>query len=184
MSAIVVNLIGGPGCRKSTMAAEIFAKLKYYSVNCELVGEYAKDKVWEKSIAVLDNQIYVFGKQHHRLFRLNTQVDVIVTDSPLLLSIIYDAEKRPTFRKLVFEEFSKFNNLNFLINRTGKYDPIGRLQTEDEAKQKDKEILDLFLDLKEKEKFDFEVVSGTKESCEYITQKVIQKLTNEQRKDK
>lgn len=147
MGAIIVNLYGGPGTGKSTMAADIFAKLKWKGINCELVAEYAKDKVWEKSIAVLDNQIYVFGKQYHRLFRLNDQVDVIVTDSPILLSIIYDVEKRPTLRKLIIEEFTKFNNMNVMLTRTKPYNPIGRLQTENEAKAIDDKVRGLLWDV-------------------------------------
>ena len=64
---IVVNLFAGPGSGKSTTCAGVFSKLKLAGVNCEMALEYAKDKVWENSLDVLDDQIYVFGKQLHRL---------------------------------------------------------------------------------------------------------------------
>ena len=49
MSALVINLFGGPGCGKSTIAALLFGKLKQNGINCEMALEYAKDKVWEES---------------------------------------------------------------------------------------------------------------------------------------
>ena len=69
MSALVVNLFGGPGCGKSTVAALLFGKLKQHGVNCEMALEYAKDKVWEESFKTLEDQIYIFGKQLHKIWR-------------------------------------------------------------------------------------------------------------------
>lgn len=143
---IVLNLYAGPGTGKSTTAAATFAKLKYMDVNCELVTEYAKDKVWEESFHTLNNQIYVFGKQHHRLFRLKDKVDVIVTDSPMVLGLIYGVDLSDTFRELVFEEYNKFNNVNVFLKRVKRYQPAGRMQNEEEAKVKDAEVKQLLLD--------------------------------------
>jgi hypothetical protein len=92
----------------------------------------------------LENQIYVFGEQHHRVHRLLGSVDVILTDSPIILSPIYDAEKRETFKKLVLEEFNKNCNLNIFLNRKKKYNPKGRNQDEGEAKRVD-EMVKTFL---------------------------------------
>ena len=59
---IVVNMFASPGSGKSTLAAYTFAKLKMLGVNCELVTEFAKDKVWENNNKALANQLYVFAK--------------------------------------------------------------------------------------------------------------------------
>lgn len=139
--AITINLIGGPGCGKSTCAAGIFYNLKQMGYNCELVTEYAKDKVWEESLKVLDNQFYVFGKQHQRMFRLNDKVDFIITDSPFLNSIIYDKSESEYFEKLIVEQYHQFKNLTFFIKRPkDTYQEEGRLQTRKEAEDIDNDI--------------------------------------------
>ena len=130
---LVINLIGGPGSGKSTCASGIFYQLKKLGINCELALEFAKDKVWEESIKILDDQLYVFGKQYHKLFRLNGKVDVIITDSPLLISILYNKTPSEYFDKLVIEQYHTFNNLLFFINRAENYQTEGRLQTKDES---------------------------------------------------
>ena len=45
---MVINLLGGPGCGKSTVAAGIFHQLKSLGYSTELVTEYVKDIVYDK----------------------------------------------------------------------------------------------------------------------------------------
>ena len=142
---LIVNLFGGPSTGKSTMAAAIFTELKCQHITCELVQEYAKDKVWEQSFSVLENQIYVFGKQLHRMYRIFDKVDVIVTDSPLLMSIHYGTKESYIFKALVLEQHNKTNSLNIFLKREHRYDPIGRIQTEKEAQEMDKQMLDMLV---------------------------------------
>lgn len=132
---LVVNLFGVPGAGKSTGAAYIFSQLKMNGINAELVTEFAKDKVWEENAEVFKNQAYLFGKQSYRISRCKDKVDVIVTDSPLPLSIFYNKDESLTenFNKSVMDVFNSYNNLNFLLLRTKPYNPIGRHQTEEES---------------------------------------------------
>ena len=140
----VINLFAGPGAGKSSFCAGIFATLKWMGVDCEMALEYAKDMVWQGSHTVLDNQLYVFGKQQNRLFRLNGKVDIVVTDSPLLNSIIYDSGKnertRRAFTELVLSEAAGYDNHNFFIDRRKRYNPNGRLHSEASAKELDETI--------------------------------------------
>lgn len=132
---IVVNLFGAPGAGKSTGAAEVFAALKKSGINAELILEFAKDKTWEHNLKALSVQEYVFGKQSYRLARCRDQVDVIVTDSPLPLSIIYNNNPAlgEAFNAVVFSIFNTYDNLNYYINRVKPYNPAGRNQTEEES---------------------------------------------------
>jgi len=137
----VINLYAGPGTGKSITAAEVFVQLKKAHLNAEIVTEYVKDKVWEESFAMMENQIYLFGKQQHRLWRVSKKCDVVVTDSPLLLSLFYGQKNSDAFKQLVKEEYGKYENINIYLKRVYPYNPIGRTQTEAEAKEADKEIL-------------------------------------------
>lgn len=134
---VAINLFAGPGAGKSTTAAGVFRLLKLAGKNVELVTEYAKDLTWADRRKTLDDQLYIFAKQHHRMAMCADQVDFIVTDSPLLLSSVYGTGQSQTFHDLVLERFRAFDNRNFFINRTKPYQPVGRSQTEAEARALD-----------------------------------------------
>ena len=137
---LVINLFGAPGSGKSTGAACIFSYLKRNGIDCELVTEYAKDKCWEENSFIFDdpdNQFYIGAKQFYRVNRVNGKVDVIVTDSPILLNCFYNKSSLmgEEYNIVAKRLFQKFNNVNFFVNRVKEYNPNGRNQTVDEANQ-------------------------------------------------
>ena len=94
---------------------------------------------------LLKNQIYIFGKQHSRIHRLKGKVDVVITDSPLINSIVYDVTDNQYLKALVLHEFDKLNTLNYFLKRGTLYNPNGRMQTMEDALRVDekyKELLD------------------------------------------
>ena len=177
MKPIIVNLFGGPGCGKSTGAAYVFSQLKMQGINCELVTEYAKDKTWEHNMEALSNQAYVFGKQFYRISRCANQVDVIITDSPLLLSIIYNHDPilGKAFNKMVLDVFNSYDNLNYLLTRTKPYNPIGRNQTEKESDDIGNEIENLLRD----SSINYLRVNGDIDGYTYITDSVLKIIRGE-----
>lgn len=130
---IIINLYGPPSSGKSTMRSRIFSELKYRHINCEEVTEYAKDKTWERNWETLSNQIYVFAKQHHKIYLLLQKVDVIITDSPLLMSVLYDKDKNEHLKKLAIDQHFSMNNINFFLDRNHPYQQAGRYHNEEEA---------------------------------------------------
>lgn len=142
---IVVNLFGVPGAGKSTGAAYIFSQLKMFGINAELITEFAKDKVWENNSEVFKNQAYLFGKQSYKLSRCKDKVDVIVTDSPLPLSIFYNEDDvlGEDFNNVVMNVFNSYDNLNYLLLRVKPYNPAGRHQTEEESNKLKQPMADL-----------------------------------------
>ena len=141
---IVVNMFASPGSGKSTLAAYTFAKLKMLGVNCELVTEFAKDKVWEESFKVLDDQIYLFGKQYHRVYRLNNKVEVIITDSPFPLNVWYSKGMHgKIYEDFVFQCLNEFEHIDYFINRGNYYNENGIQQNLEEAVAIDNGIKEL-----------------------------------------
>lgn len=140
----IINLFGGPGCGKSTTAAELFGAMKRKGYSVELVTEFAKRLVWEERLTTLhNNQAYVHGKQLHYLDNVVGKVDYVVTDSPTVLSAIYAPIGYPqSFTAFVLDIFNRYDNFNIVLKREKPYVPVGRTQTEDEAKKLDVKISD------------------------------------------
>ncbi len=141
-NTLVVNLFGGAGIGKSTLMARIFSELKVQGYDCEMVTEFAKDLVWEKRTETFKDELYIFAKQNHRLFRVNGKVNIIVTDRPLLLTSVYNQDDKELC-DLCLKTFNQYNNLNFLLKRQTVYQENGRNQSEEEAMQIDKITQDL-----------------------------------------
>lgn len=141
----VVNLFAGPGAGKSTTAAGLFHLMKLEGMSVELVTEYAKEMTWEKRHNILTDQLYILAKQHRRVSRLRGEVDYVVTDSPFLVGILYRREDySETLDRLVVELWNRYENVNFFLERVKEYVPVGRNQSEDEARRIDvttKELL-------------------------------------------
>ena len=131
---VIVNLYGAPGAGKSTGSAYIFGQLKMNNISVELVREFVKDKIYEKSEGVFNDQVYILGKQHFRQTNVKGNVDVIITDCPLIIQAYYtDKYKFPyadELRQLVLKLYSLENNINYFVNRDKPYNPDGRFQTE------------------------------------------------------
>lgn len=134
---VVINLWGGPGCGKSTTMAKIFSELKIKGYNVEMVSEFAKDLVYEKRNETMKDELYIFAKQNHRLFRVKDKVDIIVTDRPLPLTCVYDkvyGKNDKNLHTLVRRTFKEYDNINILLGfNEDNYKKEGRLQTKEEA---------------------------------------------------
>lgn len=142
-NTLIVNLLGGPGCGKSTLAHSVMSRLKMDKVNCEYVEEYAKGKTWEESWNALNDQCFIFANQNWHYKRVMGKVDVIITDTSLLNSIIYNDHYGESFNQLVLEEFNKYNNLNIFVRRTGSsivYETEGRKQNYEESLELDEKF--------------------------------------------
>lgn len=147
---LIVNLFAGPGAGKTTAALELTAALKKVGFNAEYVSEYAKELVLENRLDLLKDQRAVTDEQYHRLDRLRgSDVEIVVTDSPVLLGVIYGGERiDDSYRAKILGYHNSFDNFNLFIKRGKSYQKEGRLQTRAEAVAIDEKVTAM---LKEKE---------------------------------
>lgn len=171
---LVVNLFGAPGAGKSTGAAYIFSRLKMMGVDAELITEFPKDMVWEHNEKAVDNQVYVLGQQYFRQYRCDGEVDVIITDSPILLGILYNKNEKiaKPFNDLTLATFNLGNNRNYFIKRTKEFNPNGRLQTEEQSN----EISGRNKDLLEKYNIPFTEIDGNVTGYETVIYDILNEI--------
>lgn len=129
----VINLYGAPGSGKSTIASGLFYHMKMAGLNVELAPEYVKPKLFEENTYVFKDQLYCFAKQNKKLRELNGKVDFVITDSPLLMSLIYNSTEVCLFNDFVVQYYRQYDNMNFLLKRNHKYHTEGRMQSEQES---------------------------------------------------
>jgi hypothetical protein len=102
------------------------------------------------------------------------KVDVIITDSPLLLSIIYKPDYIPnSFNRLVIDTFNSYNNLNYFIERSHEFNPNGRVEkTLEEAIIKDNQIKKLLVN----NNIEYESVLSEEEYIQDIVVDIVDKI--------
>jgi hypothetical protein len=143
MTALVVGFYAGPGAGKSTMAAHVFALLKWAGIRAELVTEFAKEVYWEQR--PIPDPFYVIAKQYHRLVRVVPHVDVVVTDAPLLLGLAYTRHRE--LQRVITDYATRFHMFHIFLHRRKPYDPVGRYQAEPEAVALDRTVENMLEDL-------------------------------------
>lgn len=143
METKVINMVGGPGCGKSSTAAGLFFLMKCAGIRCELVTEFAKELTYDENWTDLKRQLYVLAEQERRQRRLLGKVDFIVTDSPLLLSTMYVSNPMEMYavEHSAQNLWAHYDNINFVLSRAKPYHRYGRSQTEQEARAIDHRLV-------------------------------------------
>lgn len=141
-----INLLGGPGCGKSTMAAKMYTALKVLQKPVELVDEAIKGMAWQKIPPKGFDGVWLFGKQLHREEVVLRSGGLVVTSGPLILQTGYMfAENQPYTAGLVkvaqaFED--AYPSLGIWLERAVPYRSEGRYETSEQAKHMDEVLLD------------------------------------------
>lgn len=142
----VVNFYAGSGAGKSTTAAGLYSELKMQGISVELVTEWIKGVVWDRAWDIMKDQVLVFAQQLHQIKRLEGQVDVVVTDSPLLLTLTYDTSQNFQLAELVRWEYSQYDNVDIFLHRNKPFVQAGRVEDRETAENMDGKIYQMLLD--------------------------------------
>lgn len=143
--ALVVNLFGGPGSGKTTFAASLFGALKRRGVEAACPEERAKLALWAGQGWVLDEQTILVSETWKIFCMLANNVDVIISDSPLLLASTYGgAREDDGFHRHVHSLHRRLQRLNIFVTRDLQraYDHNGRRESAEAAASLDLRILE------------------------------------------
>lgn len=144
----IVSVWAGPGAGKSTLAAKLFSQAKEVGASVELVREYVKDWAWQQRRISPYDQFYIAGQQTRKEAVLFGQVDYIITDSPSIMSAYY--QRRYTDESYLLSPLLAFRGqaakdghrfVDLFLDRTKPYSTAGRYETEEQARDIDREIL-------------------------------------------
>ncbi len=138
--SLLINIFGGPGCGKTTMAWELATEFKKLGISVEYVPEYGKELFYEGRIDLLDgsykNEMDMLEEKMRRISRYNGKVDIIICDSPFIQSILYAKLKGEELNSLELRALAldnEFNSQNFFLERTFEYEQEGRVQLPKES---------------------------------------------------
>lgn len=137
---MIVNLFGGAGCGKSTLAAGIFEALKMEHKNVEKVTEFIKPWTWIGRTPKWSDQMYILGNQIQSESILYGKVDVIITDSPIWLPAYYQEKfDKKTSMKIATQSIVKeiedegMKYVHFWLEKIENFQEEGRYQSKKEA---------------------------------------------------
>jgi hypothetical protein len=147
----IINLFGGPGIGKSSIAAGITYKLKKNHINCDQPYEFPKMLAWDENHSAIADQLYVLANQHRGIVKSYGKVDYIILDSPILLSLTYknyyQSNDYPaslygsSFDKMLLDIFNQYDNINIVLERgDGKHNDKERYQNLEQSKELDRVI--------------------------------------------
>ena len=104
----------------------------------------------------MPDQLFLLAQQHRKQLRLMDKVDYCITDSPILLNVVYrDMYGAPVYSELLdtlsIECHNKYENINIVLDRTGyeQFKSEGRLQDYIASCTVDERIMQLLNRLKE-----------------------------------
>lgn len=142
-----INIWGGPGSGKSTVATWLFAHLKIAGHDIQFVEEHVKRWAYQKRPILSFDQLYLTASQitaEDELLR--SGVKHVITDCPCTLSYFFAKRNGLEYAPLLIElgRFVelKYPSINVFLYRDVPYQTQGRYETEEEAKRLDPEMLD------------------------------------------
>lgn len=140
---LVVNIFGAPGAGKSTYAARLYAELKMIGVETELVREVAKQYVYDGTLQHKP-QREILHAAIEQIENLHSSVEVVVSDSPVLLSLVYDNKLGETETKRSAKRYHYARpsvNIMLSLGDIDDYNTRGRVHSYSESSKIEDRII-------------------------------------------
>ena len=148
-----INIWGGPGAGKSTLAAYVFSILKQEGYSVEHITEFIKQWTYIPITPKSYDSVFCFINQiHNEDIVLRGETKMIVSDSPIILQYFYNnyhnCPGQEGVLKIALEYEKIYPSLNIFLNRNDiHYNELGRYEKLEEAKKIDLKIENMLLDL-------------------------------------
>jgi hypothetical protein len=149
----VINLFGGPGSGKTNTCSALHNALKSEGRSIEQSLEHPKELMYEDRYKnrrpSLYEEVWFFGEQCRRLTIYLGNVDLVVTDKPLLMNAWYATKTDPALGAAMLDMWRTVakrmaddghRQINLYLERISPYQQEGRYQSEEEARGTDPEI--------------------------------------------
>ena len=126
--------MGGPGVGKSTLAADLYCKMKKLGYNVELVGETIKKYCIQGIKRTPWLKLQAITEQIKAEIELYGHIDYIITDSPIYLYVVYEKIfEKTTMMEEIYDVIVRpleAERITFLKVPNHDYDNSGRLESE------------------------------------------------------
>lgn len=140
----VINLIGGPGSKKSLVSADLILQLHLHNKSVEHLADYARYLVWQHDFEALKNQYHIANKQYKVMRMIDGDVQYLVVEGSLPQILYYNRNYKDNICDMAKTEiqiknwYNEFDNINIFVERDDSpYVQAGRFQTEEQAKLTD-----------------------------------------------
>lgn len=149
-----ILLYGGPCCGKSTVATKLFSDLKSQGLNIEFAREFVKHWTYNGRKYHYWDQPLLFAQQIQEEFTpLNSGVDLVVSESPILLNSFYGFyHKSPVAKHLLnmaIEFEHEYPGIHIFLNRSDNKEEFkqhGRFHNYEESVNIDKDMKHYLID--------------------------------------
>jgi nicotinamide riboside kinase len=149
----IIEMVAGPGAGKSATSYFLAGHMKARGYKVEYVPEFAKSMIWDSrnqsNGMIFTEQDFMLAMQNNMFRRLlDHDIEYVVTDTSLLLGLIYTSSWYPkSFEPFLMEVYNSYKNITFFVDRGDiPYIEDGRNEDEKQAIQKDRDALTLLKD--------------------------------------
>ncbi|MBP5790104.1 MAG: PriCT-2 domain-containing protein [Neisseriaceae bacterium] len=144
---LLINIYGSPATGKSYTAEHLAAVLRDAGIDCELVTEYATELIHQGKIDELKDQVFVTGEQLRREQAALNHANIVITDSPTALGIIYAPEHQKAALHDIAAQSDKIPHINIFLRHDyeslSTFSMNGRIHGKEESLAIQEQLIEL-----------------------------------------